>query len=109
MRIPDYNPYANLEEVVFGTSGPKKSSGPDPSSAAQPDVPAGSADSGDTVQISSRAQEIAGLLQSGSGAPELLSAKALEIQSQITDGTYQVKPEEIARQLVKETIYNQIL
>ena len=109
MRIPDNHPNSMLEKYLMGPDAPKKSKGVDPNGSGQETPPSGGQVQSDPVQISSAAQEIAKLYQMVASSGDLTAGKVSEIQKQISDGTYSVDPNQVAKKLVKESILNQIL
>jgi flagellar biosynthesis anti-sigma factor FlgM len=109
MRIPDNHPNSMLEKYLLGADAPKKSKGVDQSASSQETPSSGGQVQSDSVQISSQAQEIAKLHQMVSTSSDLMAAKVSEIQKKVSDGTYSVDPNQVAKKLVKETILNKIL
>jgi flagellar biosynthesis anti-sigma factor FlgM len=95
MRIPENNPNPEIPNLSQGTGSPKK-------------LP-GTSSPADSVQISSQALDYARLYESVSGPGEpTASPRLAALKEQIASGTYQADPVKIARNLVRETIINQI-
>ena len=77
--------------------------------AQQPNAPqAGKAQRGhaakaDSVTLSDSARQLAAARQAVQDAPDVREQKVAEIKQQVSDGTYQVSPQVLARKMLKES------
>ena len=63
----------------------------------------------DTVQISEEARELQEAQKVSENIPDVEVEKVAEIKKKIENGTYEVKPDKIAENMVKDSLLNEIL
>ncbi len=62
----------------------------------------------DTVNISDAAKEIQEVRKQLDAIPDVRTEKVEQLKTQIEDGTYEVKSEEIADKMLREALFNDI-
>lgn len=62
----------------------------------------------DTVNISDAAKEIQEVRRQLDAIPDVRTEKVEQLKSQIEDGTYEIKSEEIADKMLREALFNDI-
>ena len=103
MKIPEKNPVVNLEAYIQKVdSGNKKS---DQGENSLNDVSMGE----EKVELSSRAKDIQRIKNAVANVPEVRAEKVSRLKRSIEEGTYNVKGEEVARKIVKESLLDEIL
>ena len=62
----------------------------------------------DTVNISDAAKEIQEVRKELDNIPEVRAEKVEQLKNQIENGTYEIKPEEIAEKMLKDSLLNDL-
>ena len=63
----------------------------------------------DTVEISETARKIQEARKQLDSIPDVRAEKVAQLRDQIGTGTYEIKPEEIAEKMLKESLFNDLL
>ena len=64
---------------------------------------------GDSVKLSPRAKELQKANADLKNVPDIDEDKVNKLKNEIQNGTYEVKPDEIAEKMIKESIVNQFV
>ncbi len=99
MKINDHQPIQPADigkaaDVRAARRRPEGSGAADTSGAGAPTAPAAK------IELSSRSRELHDALKAANAAPDVRHEVVAQVRARLTDGTYRVDPEQIARRIL---------